>query len=513
VRRAAIGTLAALLWLLAHVATASAGAEQESIFMDDDRLIHSTPHSIDRTMALLADMGVDRVRLSVIWANIAPEEEAPDDPTDPAEYDPGRLDPLDVAVTTARRHGIEVLLNVRGGAPEWGRPREPPARWAAKDGYRPYARGFGRFVEMIGRRYDGLYRDENHGGALLPRVDTWSIWNEPNWQTYLQPQSVPTADGGLRPAAPSAYRRIFRAAWKGLRDSGHSADTILLGETAPRGTSTPRGPGESLTPGVFLRHLFCLDRRLRPLRGAAARTEGCDFDDEGPLFATGYAHHPYPVKLAPDARDPARDNIRLGDSRRLERILNAAWRHGRLPGRLPLWWTEFGYQTRPDPYRGIPLERQAAWLTRAEWLTWRDERVAGLTQFLLDDSGPSATSDPGDPHRWSTFQTGLRFRDGEPKPAFHNYRLPLLALDPVVPGEPVDFWGLVRGGPDGEVLTVRLEFRPDETAAWQPVETFEVTDPKGYFTVGVDAAEDGEYRVQWLRDPEALASASAVANR
>jgi hypothetical protein len=143
----------------------------------------------------------------------------------------------------------------------------------------------------------------------------------------------------------------------------------------------------------------------------------------------------------------------------------------------------------------------------------RDGRVAGLTQFLLDDSGPSATSDPGDPHRWSTFQTGLRFRDGEPKPAFHNYRLPLLALDPVVPGEPVDFWGLVRGGPDGEVLTVRLEFRPDETAAWQPVETFEVTDPKGYFTVGVDAAEDGEYRVQWLRDPEALASASAVANR
>ena len=82
-----------------------------------------------------------------------------------------------------------------------------------------------------------------------------------------------------------------------------------------------------------------------------------------------------------------------------------------------------------------------------------------------------------------------------------------------MPGEPVEFWGFVRGGPDGEVLTLRLEFRADATSRWEPVETFEVADPKGYFTVGVDAAEDGEYRVKWLRDPEALASASAVPNR
>src|SRR5436190_1432794 len=133
----------------------------------------------------------------------------------------------------------------------------------------------------------------------------------------------------------------------------------------------------------FLRDLLCLDAKLRPLRGARAKRLQCDFRAAGPLVASGYAHHPYSVTDAPGAPSADPDVVRLADAPRLERLLDAAARAGRVPAGLPLWFTEYGYQTAPpDPFRGVSLEQQAAWLVAAEHQTWADPRVASTAQFL-----------------------------------------------------------------------------------------------------------------------------------
>ena len=72
---------------------------------------------------------------------------------------------------------------------------------------------------------------------MLPRVTRWSVWNEPNQGGWLTPQSARVA-GRTEPQAPSIYRGLVRAAVKGLADSGHRADEVLGGETAPLGRTT-----------------------------------------------------------------------------------------------------------------------------------------------------------------------------------------------------------------------------------------------------------------------------------
>ena len=127
----------------------------------------------------------------------------------------------------------------------------------------PNPRAFGDFVEALGRRYDGTWPDPQGGNTdrTLPRVDHWSIWNEPNYPSWLWPQW--RRAGGIRgrvPNSPRLYRRLMDAAYSGLTRSGHKDDTILLGETAPGGAG-----GVGINPVPFVRELYCLNSRLPAL--------------------------------------------------------------------------------------------------------------------------------------------------------------------------------------------------------------------------------------------------------
>ena len=71
----------------------------------------------------------------------------------------------------------------------------------------------------------------------LPRVDFWTVWNEPDYGPSLAPQGVP---GHLTVEnSPRMYRNLLGAAWRSLLATGHSTatDTIAFGELAPRGES------------------------------------------------------------------------------------------------------------------------------------------------------------------------------------------------------------------------------------------------------------------------------------
>lgn len=464
--------------LLCAAADARGAGTQESLFQDDDLLIHTSPAGADDTLDELRALGVDRVRLSVIWRDLAPAQRGP------APLDEARLSHLDHAVRAARARGIEVLLNVRGPAPAWAQPRAP-GRLAGRDAYKPSPGEFARFVAAVGARYDG-------SRAELPRVSAWSIWNEPNWGGHLQPQSIrERRSRRLLTVAPRSYRRLYRAAHEALRLTGHAGDTILIGETAPIGNDK-LGELSHLEPARFLRELFCLDRRLRPLRGREAVRRGCDFDRRGPLPATGYAHHPYSVTQPPWQPSADADHIMLADTGRLAAILDGAAAAGRLPARLPIWYTEFGYQTGPpDPLRGVSLEEQARWLAAAERMTASHPRVAAMTQFLLRDDEPRTSFSAGDPRHWLTYQTGLRFADGAPKPAYEAYRLPAAVAGGVL-------WGMVRPGENGVEQRVRIQRRADSGQPWTTVRERWVDHPRGYFTEPLPDGAGGEYRFQWV---------------
>ena len=479
-RRAPVAALAVLAITATSAAIApdaGAGQRQESVFQDDNLLLYRGDRTSDRTFDELAELGVDRVRLSVPWRALAPDHRATTKPS-PLRYDERDFHPWDHAVRAARARKIEVLLNVTGGAPMWATGRRNGKRVSLQ--YKPDPREFEAFVAVLGRRYDG---DHGH-----PRAEAWSIWNEPNFGSFLQPQW----EHG-EPASPAIYRRLVRAAIRGLRRSGHENDIVLLGETSPYGVDR-RGATTPMRPALFLRELFCLDADLLPATGSDCAA----FDAAGGRFdVTGYAHHPYPIVSPPDEPSANPDDIKLADAGRLTALLDAAAGRGRIPPELPVWYTEFGYQTPPDPVRGIPLQDHAAWLARAERMTWLDDRVVAHAQFQLRDDPPRPRFGRGDPRYWGTYQAGLRFRDGRAKPAYNAYRLPLDAPPRVPAGQPLRLWGFVRAAPNGDSTRVQLEHKAPGAARFVPVgEPVHVYDTRGYFETEAPRSS-GSWRYVW----------------
>lgn len=476
--------LATLLLALIPASPVAADQRQESVFMDDNLLLYRGPERASATLRELKEIGVDRVRVTLHWHHFAPDANKPRRPRGDLYYGPRVFDNHDHLLREARALGIEVLVNVSGSAPLWATGTYRGRKLNGE--YKPDPVEFGRFVEMLGRRYDGRRRDENQGERRLPRIDTWSIWNEPNLGSRIQPQW----ERG-RPASPAIYRRLVRSALAALERSGHRHDVVLLGETAPRGRDE-RTRTISMRPGLFLRELFCLDRDLLPLTGCD------DFDVNGRFEVSGYAHHPYSITSPPDVPHPDPDDITLADRDRLTRILDAAAGLSRIPPALPLWYTEYGYQTLPpDPIRGVSPAAHAAWLVKAERITYLDDRVVAHTQFQLVDDPPRAQFKRSDRRYWGTYQSGLKYADGRRKPAYDAYRLGLDAPSQVPLGRPLRLWGFARAAPNGESQSVQLEVREPGSGGFVPIGApVRVLHERGYFEVEVPA-RTGEWRFAW----------------
>src|SRR5919112_6867107 len=156
---------------------AGASSSLESTLMDDNLLLYRGDSVATATLKEAKELGVDRVRVNVLWKAIAPFPEAHKrpagltNPTDPAQYPQGTFNTLDHLLREAKAQGIRVLVDVTGPAPLWatGQPRGK----VISEVYDPDPVAFGKFVEMLGRRYDGTHTDGDQGGKALPRIDTW----------------------------------------------------------------------------------------------------------------------------------------------------------------------------------------------------------------------------------------------------------------------------------------------------------------------------------------------------
>ncbi len=519
---ATVGVIVAVGILVGAPAPAPASASDGQIsIIQDSNLVISDPL---RTLATFRALGVNTVRVIVVWAQVAPDFEARTPPrgfdaTDPAAYPAENWAPYDEIVKVASADGIAVDFTLSGGAPRWAEgPGIPPAAldnpfWA----WRPSAREFGQFARAVGERYSGVYVPPDQI-APLPRVSFWAVWNEPNFGEDLGPQAVL---GSTVSVAPGMYRNLVGQTWSALQATGHGSDTFLIGEFAPRGLSArgtrkrPQGlPGQfaQTKPLQFLRTLYCVDSKYRPLRGSTARAVGCPTtvagsrafrrSNPGLFNATGLADHPYPANQPPTretSRDP--DIAPFPRLPNLERAIDHVQRVYRSHRRLPIYSTEYGYITNP-PNRGpfVSPATAAYYLNWAEYLSWKQSRVVSTMQYLLSDPPNGLGAAQGD----GGFSSGLRFSSGEAKPSYDAYRLPLyLPVTAARRGRSLEVWGCLRPArygifDTGSPQIGQIEFQPRSGGAFTALQTVLVGDPDNcYFDVRIRFPGSGTVKLAY----------------
>jgi hypothetical protein len=345
------------------------------------------------------------------------------------------------------------------------------------------------FVTAIARRYSGKWVDEDQDQTALPKVGSWSPWNEPNLGVWLWPQTK--GKRGHRVGIGAAYyRKLVYAARAALDATGHKHDRFLIGELAPLGGGATRTP-----PADFLKQLFCLDERGKRLRGKAAKTQGCLHAKR--IRADGISHHPYGRGAGvPTGRKQRAGAITIGTIGRFVPILRAARRYSRVaPRRLGVYITEFGVTTRPpDRKFGVPLNRQAEYLNLVDFLAYKRPWIKSVSQYqLVDDTGLAIRG---------TFQTGLIFRTNVAKPSLPAYRMPIF----VVRGKSrLTVFGQVRPVRRG---TARAKVEIQNKPRGKPWKTLKrvTTNPRGYVLVRFKSRK-GSWRIKWV-EPDGTVSYS-----
>jgi hypothetical protein len=515
-RRRLLLVLAALVIAaaLASPVTAQASHNQVAIIQDRSPLETDPSAMLSQFRAL----GAITVRVIVNWYRLSPHPASTKmpprfDPTDPNAYAAAAWAPYDETVRAAQADGMNVDLTLSGGAPRWAEASGIPAQgFNPNYAWKPNAKLYGEFVQAVGERYSGSFTPTG-ASAPLPGVNFWALWNEPNFGQDLAPQAI---NGSTLSGAPTMNRGLVDAGWSGLQQSGHGADTILIGEFAARGLAGPvtgkhpQGlPGyySQTKPMQFMRTLYCLDARYRRLTGGAARAHGCPttaagsraFRKQHPgLFsASGVADHPYPAGDPPLLRrgtDP--DFATFPQLASLERGLDRALAaYGSRRG-YPIYNDEFGYITRPPQTAPYASPTTAAYyLNWTEYLSWKSSRVASYMQYLLNDPVPRG-GHPG-------FASGLLTSSGQPKATFYAYRMPLyLPRTTLRRGRAAEVWGAVRPAPfmaldSGEAQSVAIQLQPRGHGPFSTLKTVTLSSPEGYFDVPVGFPASGQVRLAY----------------
>jgi hypothetical protein len=342
-------------------------------------------------------LGVTRIRVNVIWTYLMPKSQY-NRRRKPASisYDFSQIDRL---IDSAAANGIRIHVSLTGPAPRWANARRaaPKHAW-----YKPSAAQFGQFASVAAEHFRG-------------RVDRYSIWNEPNWKTWLGPLK----------SGPALYRALYTRAYAAIKKADPRAK-VLIGETSPYAR-----PGMSTAPLAFLRKVACVNTSYRRVRKCPR------------LKADGYAHHPYDFRHAPNYLYPGTDNVTIGTLSRLTRALDRLRRSGALRtprgGRMPVYLTEYGYFASGK--RALPKATRSRYLKQAYSLALRNGRVKSQLQYLMlvlpRDSA-------------STFNTGIVSRTGKRLPQYNalrswyranrgrvkragrSFRLPAAAANPVI---------------------------------------------------------------------------------
>jgi hypothetical protein len=440
--------LSAFALSLATAPRAHASTGQEVTFEAPRDLFD--PAKRDAAFDEISSLGAHALRVVLYWDDVAPDHDSRIKPkldmTDPSVYDWSKYQPV---LDEAKARGWTVQLTATGRVPQW-------ATNGARDHVtRPSPNEFRMFMTALAKHFGG-------------EVTRWSIWNEPNHPQFLGPQF----DSKHRPASPAIYRGLYAAALRGLAAAGDTKP-VLMGETAPTGT------GKDVAPLTFLRGALCLSESYKKGKGCTK------------LRVDGYAHHAYTTRGGPLYKPPGPNHVMIGVLSRLTSALDKAAKAGVVNKSLPVYLTEFGIQSTPDPIYGVSLQRQAEYRSYSERIAYYNPRVRAFSQYLLTDDEIDAAG-PGT--KYGGFESGLRTSTGKAKPALDGFRLPLVAKK-TGSSSKVTLWGLVR--PATAAAKVVVQQRSTHTGTFTTLKTI-TTNPRGYWTsIATRGTAAREWRVKW----------------
>jgi hypothetical protein len=495
-------------------ASALASTDQISIMEPGPSVTSDTA----TTMSTLQLLGVNTIRLNIGWADVAPDPNSLRAPkhfsaSNPSAYPAGRFDGFDAAIRAASAAGIGVDLDVSGGSPRWAMPG---ATRTTNNLNAPNTAQYQAFYEAVTHRYSGAYTPPG-ASSPLPRVTLWSVWNEPNYTASLKPQTTGSGKHKVL-ASPRAYRGLVEAGWKALKATGHGHDRVLIGEMAPRGF--PNVGGGGMYPLLFLQSLYCLDSKYHQLRGTTASGQGCPTNAAGSrrfrshnpaLFeATGISTHPYSRWYPPNTEKYSScvKNVlcaSLGDIGDLVSGIAKVQRAYGSNRRPPIYSTEYGYQTSPPlplhyhsgkaNYYNVSVGTAAEYLNWAEYLSYKNPRIASYDQYLLTD--PQSTKF----NHHQPYASGLLLANGDEKVTYDAYRLPLfLPKTSFTAGQFLEVWGAVRPAPaaaeqTGTSQSVQIEFEAAGSGTWTTIATDPITSSEGYFDTHISFPGSGTVRL------------------
>jgi hypothetical protein len=446
-----VALLSTLTLALASAPSAHASSGEEVTFEAPRDLFD--PAKREDAFKEIDSLGAHALRIVLYWNDVAPDHDSRIKPkldmTDPGVYDWSKYQPV---LDEAKARGWTVQVTASGGVPRWA------TNGAVDHVTRPSPNEFRMFMMALSK----------HFGSEVTR---WSIWNEPNHPQFLMPQY----DSKHRPASPKIYRGLYAAALRGLAAVGDTKP-VLMGETAPTGT------GKDVAPLSFLRGALCLSESYK-------KSGGCS-----KLRVDGYAHHAYTTRGGPLYQPPGPNNVMIGVLSRLTTALDKAAKAGVVNKSLPVYLTEFGIQSTPDPVYGVSLQRQAEYRSYSERIAFYNPRVKAFSQYLLTDDEVDAAG-PGT--KYGGFESGLRTSTGKAKPSLDGFRLPLVAKKSGSSTK-VSLWGLVR--PAKGATKVVVQQRSTHSGTFTTLKTV-TTDARGAWTsTATRGTATREWRVKWT-DP------------
>ncbi|HZQ65234.1 MAG TPA: cellulase family glycosylhydrolase [Gaiellaceae bacterium] len=453
-------TVASALAAVAFPIAASASPRMLIGFQDDPSFRWRDDRAQVFDLAQQSNAGI--LRTTVYWSQIAQTRPArATNPFDSAYH----FDDLDEFVRNAGQHGMEVMLTI-WGTPAW-------ANGGKGQNYAPTSMSsLQNFARAVASRYSGRYQG-------LPFVRYFTVWNESNLGLFLSPQY----DAKGKPVAPRTYARMFRAAYAGIK-AGNPRALVGIGETSARGRDRflgRKGTQETESPGRFAELLSQQRPRLK-------------FD--------AWSQHPYPTDLRQKPLQKVRwPNVTLSQLDNFGHKLDKWFgRNG-----IPIWITEYGYQTRPENPKGVSYATQAAYARQVLNIAAANPRVKMFIWFILRDDPTSA------------WKSGLVKRDGPKKPAFGSFaalakrydgRSPQMvvrvnARNPVVRFAALELWSRSgRGAKVGMTVAVYRQFGK------QPLKLVTTYQPES--TIGYDGWVS--FRVPITAEHERIYYVNIVAN-
>jgi hypothetical protein len=327
------------LLALASAPAAHAGGGMEVAVQDDPLFVNGLHGNLPLGLKLTQGLSGTWIRANVVWSYVVDKDKRKKRAPKNLTYNWTGYDNL---VAGAAQQGIRVQLALTGPAPAWATSNH-------KVGVqKPSAAAFADFARAAALHFRG-------------RVTRYTIWNEPNYVSWLAPLS----------SGPRLYRGLYSRGYAAIKGADPDAD-VLFGETSPYAIRR-----RATAPLAFVRRALCANARYHRARKCAA------------LRTDGFAHHPYDFRHAPGFRYPGADNVTLGTLGRLTSALTKLKKARLLTtptGGVPfVYLTEYGYFAS-GKYK-LPASTRGRYLVKAFTIAQRNRRVKQLLQYQLVQPG------------------------------------------------------------------------------------------------------------------------------